>query len=77
MMNTQFANHKPLTSPELKCDMSRDCTDTVTHIDNKGWVYCSRHGAQRRGGGIRCRRLTALEAQDLRDGNPIAYARNR
>lgn len=65
--------HKALTSPPLRCDMTRDCAAEATHVDSKGYIYCGRHGAQRRGGGIRCRLLTAMEAQDLRDGNTIKY----
>jgi hypothetical protein len=72
-MDHQLYYGKPLTSPELRCDMTRECRSVVTHVDNQGYVYCRHHGVQRRGGGIRVRQLTATEAQDLRDGNTIKY----
>ena len=65
--------HRYPTPISLRCDMERNCHEYVTHIDNQGYVYCAKHGADRRGGGIRCRALTALERQELIDGNTIKY----
>ena len=31
----------------LMCDMERGCALPVTHIDEKGFVYCQSHGHQR------------------------------
>jgi hypothetical protein len=25
------------------CDMTKDCTEAVTHIRSKGYVYCAKH----------------------------------
>lgn len=30
----------------LTCDMRADCRKPVTHIDDKGYVYCAEHGPQ-------------------------------
>ena len=75
-MEIKFYGTAPTVYPTpivLHCDMDRACRADVTHVDSEGYTYCAKHGAQRRGGGIRCRHLTALEAQDLRDGNVIRY----
>lgn len=57
----------------LHCDMSRECAGRVTHIDEKGFVYCSEHGPQRRLSGRRCRKLRAWELAELRAGRAIRY----
>jgi hypothetical protein len=31
------------------CDMRRECTNTVTHIGEKGYVYCADHAPDRKG----------------------------
>lgn len=56
----------------LTCDMERDCAAPVTHIDEKGFVYCAKHGPERRHSGRRCRRLTPAELKQLRAGQPLA-----
>lgn len=48
-------------SVELKCDMVSDCTAEVTHIDNKGYIYCTEHGIERRD----CRPCRALRKWEL------------
>lgn len=56
----------------LSCDMKRDCTAAVTHIDNKGYVYCTEHGVKRKA--VRpCRKLKPAELEQLRRGEPISY----
>ena len=54
----------------LKCDMLTDCTAEVTHIDEKGWVYCTEHGLIRRDY-MRCRKLRPWELHILTGGNPL------
>lgn len=54
----------------LQCDMSHDCTRTVTHVEEKGWVYCAEHGIARRTH-RRCRRLRPWEVLMLRKGQPL------
>jgi len=56
----------------LKCDMSKTCEEPVTHIDEKGFVYCTKHGVQRRGSGHRCRKLRPNELGQLKRGEPLA-----
>ena len=56
---------------ELKCEMKRDCKQAVTHIDDKGFIYCHAHGVQRKG--FRpCRQLTPKELGQLKGGMPLA-----
>lgn len=31
------------------CNMRDDCAEPVTHIGNKGYIYCSSHAVQRHG----------------------------
>lgn len=56
----------------LKCDGygMNACMHPVTHIDEKGYVYCTSHGEQRQAH-RRCRKLRAHELQTLRSGQPI------
>ena len=62
---------KPLRT--LKCDMIEGCIADVTHIDDKGYLYCAEHGPQRREGGRRCRKLTPSELDRLRRDEAIRY----
>lgn len=54
----------------LNCAMVDGCKDTVSHIDNKGFIYCAKHGVQRKAS-IPCRKLTASELKQLNSGAPI------
>lgn len=53
------------------CDMKTGCLWPVTHIDEKGYVYCSEHGVQRRDSGIHCRQLKPWELNRILRGEPI------
>ena len=60
----------------LQCDGRKDCPDIVTHIDEKGFIYCAKHGVDRRGypGGIynrRCRKLRPHEVRRLQRGDVL------
>lgn len=55
----------------LQCDMKRDCKQVVTHIDDKGFVYCHPHGVQRKGYRP-CRMLMPKELEQLKAGMPLA-----
>lgn len=57
---------------KLHCDMERECTATVTHIDRKGYVYCTAHGHQRQIAQA-CRKLTAAELKRLENNETIKY----
>jgi hypothetical protein len=54
----------------LHCDMERACPAAVTHIDEKGFVYCADHGATRKNY-CRCRKLRPAELRTLQSGKPI------
>ena len=56
----------------LHCDMTTDCAATVTHIDEKGFVYCRAHGICRKNY-CRCRQLTKAELRTLMAGKTIHY----
>jgi hypothetical protein len=62
----------------LRCDMTHNCAKTVTHIDEKGFVYCREHGIVRKCY-RRCRQLFPNELRMLREYKPISYdpKRNR
>ncbi len=62
-----------LTHGTLKCDMMEACAATVTHIDEKGFVYCTGHGDQRKAH-RRCRKLRPAEIKKLTAGQTISYA---
>lgn len=56
----------------LHCDMEKDCNSPVSYIDNKGYVYCAKHGEQRKAAKP-CRKLTPSEIKKLEDGGTIKY----
>lgn len=56
---------------ELRCDMVKGCKEMVTHIDDKGYVYCKPHGIQRKSYRS-CRLLTSSELKQLKAGLPLA-----
>jgi hypothetical protein len=70
------AHHSTVTSDaptkHLKCDMTSTCTSPVTHVDEKGYVYCTPHGIGRRAYN-RCRKLTPSEKKKLERGETISY----
>ena len=55
----------------LACDMRDTCVSTITHIDEKGFIYCAEHGADRQSW-CRCRKLTPAELKRLQAGRTIA-----
>lgn len=46
------------------CEMSQDCTQPVTHMGNKGYVYCKGHAVQRRQSGYE--RTRAMRPWEIR-----------
>ena len=48
----------------LHCDGKKDCENPVAYIDEKGWVYCEKHGLQVKQS-RRCRKLTPKELKNL------------
>lgn len=58
----------------LSCDMQADCHATVTHLDEKGFVYCTEHGITRQNY-CYCRKLRPFELRILADGKALpSYA---
>lgn len=55
----------------LKCNMEKSCASPVTHIDAKGWVFCTPHGEARKVH-RNCRKLRPHELRKLQRGEPIA-----
>lgn len=54
----------------LRCDMERGCAAPVTHLDHKGYVYCTPHGEDRRWH-MPCRKLRPHELNRLNRGEPV------
>lgn len=54
----------------LACDGEAGCCAPVTHIDNKGYIYCEGHGLARRTYRP-CRKLRPHELRTLRRGEPV------
>ncbi len=57
---------------KLRCNMAQTCTSPITHIGEKGWVYCSNCAADRQYW-ERCRRLRQWEIRRLERGECISY----
>ena len=55
----------------LICDMVDGCMEPVTHLDNKGYVYCTDHGIGRRDWRP-CRKLRPWEIRRLLRDQPLA-----
>jgi len=62
---TQVLANKP------HCDMTKDCAEPVSMIDNKGFAYCTKHGEQRKSHGVPCRKMSAKELETINSGKPI------
>jgi hypothetical protein len=66
------------TKKMLTCDMTAECTCAVTHIGNKGYVYCTQHAAERRASSREhCRKMRAWEINTLASGGQISYTPTR
>jgi len=50
--------------------MKKDCTNVVTHIGEKGYVYCQQHVGSRQGW-ERCRKLRPWEIDRLKSGKQL------
>jgi len=58
------------TMVTVTCDMVEGCTQPVTHIDNKGYAYCTQHGVERRDCRP-CRKLRGWELRRLQRGEQL------
>lgn len=54
----------------LVCDMIVACPNPVTHIGDKGYVYCTGHAPDRKGW-ERVRKLRPHELNRLKRGEPL------
>lgn len=55
---------------DIQCEMADNCETPVTHIGNKGYVYCTSHAIIRRPW-ERTRKMTAVELRTVKAGKPI------
>lgn len=53
-----------------ECDMVQGCADRVTHIGEKGYVYCAKHAPDRRGW-ERVRKMRVWESRLIAAGEPL------
>ena len=56
----------------MSCDMAHECDAPVTHIDDKGYTYCTPHGVSRQGYRP-CRKLRPHELRRLERGDTLAH----
>ena len=54
----------------LTCDMTDKCSNEITHIGEKGYIYCSTHAGPRRVQ-ERCRLLRPFELEILKEGRAL------
>lgn len=72
-LRRRYGHAEAVASHHLHCDMKQSCPDAVSHVDNKGFLYCTKHGVQRRANGTPCRQLRPSEIQKLVRGETIRY----
>lgn len=69
------AGKRPVESTDkegnLRCDMVDGCNEPITHIDHKGYIYCNKHGMQRKLS-VRTRKLRPSELKQLKAKGSIA-----
>ena len=54
------------------CEMTRECEEPLTHLDESGFVYCHQHGVKRQQGGWkRCRKMRPYEINRIYAGKQI------
>jgi hypothetical protein len=57
---------------DFQCDWRHDCKAEVTHIGNKGYLYCAQHAIGRRNSGYeRTRKMTNAELKALHAGEAL------
>lgn len=57
---------------KLSCEMDKTCTNPVTHIGNKGYIYCKDHAATRKERES-CRAMRKWELKLLQEGKQTSY----
>lgn len=66
LKEASFVDGKP------HCDMNENCNQPVTHLDKDGYVYCEKHAAQRKSGGVPTRKLKPAELKKLEQGQAVS-----
>ena len=56
------------STKKLQCEMRDDCSSEVTHLEDKGYIYCAEHAKVRRCYGHRCRKLRPHELRRVQAG---------
>jgi hypothetical protein len=69
--NPHDLTSRNVLAQNLQCAMNKDCKHTVSYIDSSGFIYCARHGEQRKSF-QNCRKLTLSEIKTLSRGEKIA-----
>lgn len=65
------------TKQDLKCTgMIEKCAEPVTHIDNKGFIFCGQCGPIRKSSRP-TRKMTKTEIKTLENHGTISYSRQR
>lgn len=72
ILHVETEPQQPEARP-LTCDMVEGCASPVTHVDHKGYAYCTVHGTKRRLSGIPTRKLRSSEIKRLKAGGTIRY----
>ncbi len=57
-------------SVKPQCDMRDECKNPVTHVGDKGWIYCAEH-ARGRQGWERTRQMRKWELDILKTGGQL------
>lgn len=55
----------------LQCEMSKECHEPVTHIEEKGFIYCEGHARTRRQYGRHARKMRTWELKLIHAGFPL------
>lgn len=70
-MSATAASAPAQPAPAIACQMEDNCANPVTHLDQNGFVFCTRHGLERRSYRP-CRKLRPHEVNRLMRGEQIA-----
>lgn len=55
----------------VQCEMSNDCPAEVTHVEDKGYIYCTEHANDRRSWNPRVRKMRAWERRWIAAGKVL------
>lgn len=55
----------------IPCEWYKDCPHPATHIDRRGWAYCTSHAATANRSGYPARKLRAWELRWLGEGKTL------